>query len=44
VWVANIVSGTAITIKNEGNVKVKGFAKQEIKSDQGICKHSRLNE
>ncbi|MFC1645993.1 SIMPL domain-containing protein [Candidatus Omnitrophota bacterium] len=36
VWVANIASNTAISIKNKGYVKVKGFAKQEIRSDLAI--------
>jgi len=36
VLVANIVSDTAISIKNKGYVSVKGFAKQEITSDLGI--------
>ncbi|GAF85924.1 unnamed protein product, partial [marine sediment metagenome] len=36
VMVANILSGTAITIKNKGFVNVKGFAKQEITSDLAI--------
>ncbi|MFC1708811.1 SIMPL domain-containing protein [Candidatus Omnitrophota bacterium] len=36
VWVANIVSGTAISIKNKGYVKVKGFAKKDIRSDLAI--------
>ncbi len=36
VMVANILSGTAITIKNKGFVSVKGFAKQEITSDLAI--------
>lgn len=38
VSVANIVSNTVISIKNKGYVKVKGFAKKEIKSDLGILK------
>lgn len=36
VLVANIVSDTMISIKNKGNVSVKGFAKQAIRSDLGI--------
>jgi len=36
VLVAGILSDTAISIKNKGYVKVKGFAKQEIASDLGI--------
>jgi len=36
VMVANILSDTAISIKNKGVVNVKGFAKQEISSDLGI--------
>jgi len=36
VAVAGIISDTAISIKNKGHVTVKGFAKQEIKSDLGI--------
>ena len=36
VWVASIVSDTMLSIKNKGYVSVKGFAKQEIKSDLGI--------
>ena len=36
VLVANIVSDTMLSIKNKGYVSVKGFAKQEIKSDLGI--------
>ena len=36
VMVARILSDTAISIKNKGVVDVKGFAKQEIRSDLGI--------
>ena len=36
VLVANIMSDTAISIKNKGYVTVKGFAKQEITSDLAI--------
>ena len=36
VMVANILSDTAKSIKNKGVVDVKGFAKQEIRSDLGI--------
>jgi len=36
VFVANMASDTAISIKNKGYVKVKGFAKKEIKSDLAI--------
>ncbi len=38
VMVANILSNTAITIKNKGFVNVKGFAKQKIRSDLAIFK------
>jgi len=36
VWTANIFSSTAISIKNKGHVKVKGFAKKTISSDLAI--------
>ncbi len=42
--VAKIFSDTAISIKNKGYVKVKGFAKQEIKSDLGIFKAKLATE
>ena len=38
VVVANIFSNTAVSIKNKGYVTVKGYAKQELKSDLGIFK------
>ncbi|MCF7897737.1 MAG: SIMPL domain-containing protein [Candidatus Omnitrophica bacterium] len=41
---AKIFSDTAISIKNKGYVKVKGFAKQEIKSDLGIFKAKLATE
>ena len=44
VLVANIASNTAIGIKNKGYVTVKGFAKQEIKSDLGIFKATIITE
>lgn len=44
VLVANIVSDTMISIKNKGYVSVKGFAKQEIKSDLGILEATIIVE
>lgn len=38
VFVAEIISNSAIAIKNKGYVKVKGFAKKNITSDLGIFK------
>ena len=42
--VAKIGSDTAINIKNKGYVTVKGFAKQEIKSDLGIFEVRIISE
>jgi len=42
--VANIASDTALSIKNKGYVSVKGFAKQEIKSDLGIVEATIVAE
>ncbi|MCG2710761.1 MAG: SIMPL domain-containing protein [Candidatus Omnitrophica bacterium] len=36
VWTANIFSSTAISIKNKGYVKVKGYAKKTIGSDLAV--------
>ena len=36
VWTANIFSSTAISIKNKGYVKVKGYAKKTISSDLAV--------
>jgi hypothetical protein len=44
ILVANILSNTAIAIKNKGLVSVKGFAKQAIKSDLGIFKATIVQE
>jgi len=44
VMVAGIVSDTALDIKNKGYVTVKGFAKQELKSDLGIFRASIVVE
>ncbi|MFH1772129.1 MAG: SIMPL domain-containing protein [Candidatus Omnitrophota bacterium] len=44
ILVANILSNAAISIKNKGYVKVKGFAKQEIKSDLAIFEVTILEE
>ncbi len=44
VMVANILSDTAISIKNKGYVTVKGFAKQQIKSDLGILETAIIVE
>ncbi len=38
VWTANIFSRTAVSIKNKGYVKVKGYAKKAISSDLAIFK------
>ncbi len=42
--VAKILSNTAIDIKNKGYVRVKGFAKQEIKSDLAIFEAKIVEE
>ncbi len=42
--VANIVSDTAISIKNKGYVSVKGFSKQEITSDLGLLDVTIISE
>ena len=44
ILVANIASNTAMSIKNKGYVTVKGFAKQEIKSDLGIFEATIITE
>ena len=44
VLVANIVSDTILNIKNKGYVTVKGYAKQEIKSDLGILEATIITE
>ncbi|UCC95215.1 MAG: SIMPL domain-containing protein [Candidatus Omnitrophota bacterium] len=44
VWVANIISGTVVSIKNKGYVTVKGFAKKAIKSDLGIFSATIVRE
>jgi len=44
VMVANIFSNTALSIRNKGYVNVKGFAKQEIKSDLGILEATIIAE
>lgn len=44
VLVANIVSDTALSIKNKGYVTVKGFAKQAIKSNLGILEATIIAE
>jgi hypothetical protein len=36
VWVARIASDTVVSVKNKGDVSVKGFAKKSIKSDLGV--------
>lgn len=44
ILVANIVSNTMLSIKNKGYVTVKGYAKQEIKSDLGTLEATIITE
>lgn len=44
IMTAKILSNTAVSIKNKGNVSVKGFAKQQIKSDHAVLKAAIISE
>ncbi len=44
ILVANIISNTAVAIKNKGFVTVKGFARQKITSDLAVFKATLVQE
>jgi len=44
VWTASIFSNTAISIKNKGYVKVKGYAKKTISSDLAVFEATIFSE